>query len=239
MILKNTYAIQNKKIRKFLCNVTSESVILGILLAIAGGFLDTYTFVGRGGAFANTQTGNLVLLGVDFYKSNWSKALTHILPIIAFILGVLVAETIKNNIPELSIPKSEHAILVFEIVILLVIGFLPSTISNDIVNITISFATSLQYCAFKILADSPYATTMCTGNLRSASQAAFTAFTKKDKEAFKKSTRYFTIIFSFLLGAFLGAFLTSTIGNKAVWGADMFLLLSLVLLLINQYTEND
>ncbi len=31
---------------------TSESVHLGILLAIVGGFLDAYTFVCRGGVFA-------------------------------------------------------------------------------------------------------------------------------------------------------------------------------------------
>ena len=36
----------------------------GLLLAGAGGFLGAYTFVGRGGVFANAQTGNIVLLAV-------------------------------------------------------------------------------------------------------------------------------------------------------------------------------
>lgn len=237
MITKDTYEIHTNKIKKYFCNVTSESVLLGIFLAMAGGFLDTYTFVGRGGAFANTQTGNLVLLGVDVYKGNWNTALIHILPIVAFIIGVICAETIKTNTSILSISKSEHAVLVFEIVILLIIGFLPHSIPNNIVNITISFVTSLQYCAFKKLADSPYATTMCTGNLRSASQAAYVAFIKKDGEAAKKSIRYFAVIFSFLLGAFLGAYFTFSIGDQAVWGADLLLILSLVLLVVNEHTN--
>lgn len=232
------YKINNSKIKRYLCNVTSESVMLGIFLAMAGGFLDTYTFVGRGGVFANTQTGNLVLLGVDVIKGDWNKTLTHILPIIAFIIGVLCAETIKKSSSILSIAKAEHAVLIFEIAILFFIGLLPHTVSNNVVNIIISFVTSLQYCAFKKLADSPYATTMCTGNLRSASQAAYAALTKGDNEAAKKSLRYFIIIFSFLLGAIVGGYLTSAIGNQAVWGADIFLIISLALLIVNECTAD-
>ena len=64
--------LKNKrKIR--LCNFTSESVELGILLAIVGGFLDAYTFVGRGGVFANAQTGNVVLMGIEAAKGEWDR----------------------------------------------------------------------------------------------------------------------------------------------------------------------
>jgi uncharacterized protein DUF1275 len=42
-----------------------DTLPTGLLLAGAGGFLDAYTFVGRGGVFANAQTGNIVLLGVE------------------------------------------------------------------------------------------------------------------------------------------------------------------------------
>lgn len=225
--------IQGSIIKKHLCNVTTESLLLGIFLAIAGGFLDAHTFVGRGGAFGNTQTGNLVLLGVDFINGDFNKILLHTLPIIAFMIGVFCAEMIKysNSI------KTEHTILIFEIIIFLVIGFLPKGFSNDIINITISFATSLQYCAFKKLNNSPYATTMCTGNLRTASMAIYKAFASKDHEALKKSLRYFIVIFSFLFGAFLGAYLTKSFGGRAIWAADIFLLISLVLLFISEISD--
>lgn len=42
----------------------SESFPIGVLLALTGGFLDAYTYVSRGGVFANAQTGNMVLLGI-------------------------------------------------------------------------------------------------------------------------------------------------------------------------------
>ena len=58
-------------------NAIHESVPFGILLAIVGGFIDAYTFIGRGGVFANAQTANIVLLGVYASEGNWSYALVH------------------------------------------------------------------------------------------------------------------------------------------------------------------
>ena len=43
----------------------SESYLVGAVLAVAGGFLDAYTYICRGHVFANAQTGNIVLLGVN------------------------------------------------------------------------------------------------------------------------------------------------------------------------------
>ena len=54
-----------------------ENLPTGLLLAGAGGFLDAYTFVGRGGVFANAQTGNIVLLAVAAGERHWSAALLH------------------------------------------------------------------------------------------------------------------------------------------------------------------
>jgi uncharacterized membrane protein YoaK (UPF0700 family) len=52
-----------------------ENLPTGLLLAGAGGFLDAYTFVGRGGVFANAQTGNIVLLAVAAGERHWQAAL--------------------------------------------------------------------------------------------------------------------------------------------------------------------
>ena len=59
-----------------------ESVQIGVLLAIVGGFLDAYTFIGRGGVFANAQTGNIVLLAVYSAQREWEHALETIPPVI-------------------------------------------------------------------------------------------------------------------------------------------------------------
>jgi uncharacterized membrane protein YoaK (UPF0700 family) len=238
LVTEDMNIVQKNKIRLHLPSITTESVFIGVLLAIVGGFLDAYTFVGRGGVFANAQTGNIVLVGIEAFKGNWRQTLIPAYPIFAFIIGVVFAETIKKNSPILFIKNPEHAVLIIEIIILFSIGFIPYTISDTFVTVSISFVASLQVSSFRKLVDSPYATTMCTGNLRSASLAAYIAFTKKDHESAVKAIRYFTIIFSFLFGAFLGGLLTLFIGPRAVWFAVIVLVFSLILLYINERKDH-
>ena len=75
----------------------SESLVLGLLLALAGGFFDAYTYLCRGGVFANAETGNIVLLGAHLAEGDWEKALRYLLPIVAFAFGVLSAELVKRR----------------------------------------------------------------------------------------------------------------------------------------------
>ena len=41
----------------------SESFLVMGLLSVVGGYLDAYTYLCRGGVFANAQTGNIAALG--------------------------------------------------------------------------------------------------------------------------------------------------------------------------------
>ena len=67
----------------------SENFILGIILAAVGGYLDAYTYLVRGGVFANAQTGNIVLLGINLAEGSYLNALQYLFPIAAFSVGVL------------------------------------------------------------------------------------------------------------------------------------------------------
>lgn len=216
-----------RKVRLY--NFTSESVELGILLAIVGGFLDAYTFVGRGGVFANAQTGNVVLMGIEAATGEWGQAVLHAVPILAFIVGVVVAQIIKKPSMRLFIPDSERAVLILETVVLFIVGFIPYTSPNIIVTVAVSFVSSVQISSFRKLVGSAYNTTMVTGNLRSATQEAYIAFTKRNNESALRAIRYSTINLSFLAGAVLGGLITSLIGVKAVWIAVIVLICSIIL----------
>ncbi|EPR13463.1 YoaK family protein [Ruminiclostridium papyrosolvens] len=208
---------------------TYESVPFGILLAIVGGFLDAYTYIGRGGVFANAQTGNIVFLGIYASKGEWNQALAHLPPIVAFVLGVIVAEAIKNNSPRLFLLHWTPAILLFEMTVLIFIGFITNTAHNSFATVIVSFVSSVQISSFRKLVDSPYCTTMSTGNLRSAFRAAYIAVAQKDLESGIRAIRYFVIIISFVSGAFLGGLLTFEFGVRAIWGAAVILALTVVL----------
>ncbi|MBI6875186.1 YoaK family protein [Clostridium aciditolerans] len=226
--------LYKNKTKIHLNNSTAESVHLGILLALVGGFLDAYTFIERGGVFANAQTGNIVLFGVEASRGNWRQALIALPPIFAFVLGVIISEWTKKRSSLPFIKDPAKAILILEIVILFIIGFIPRNFPDEVVTVTISFVSSLQISSFRTLVDSPYSTTMSTGNLRSASYAAYIAFTEKDTKAAIRALRYFTIIFSFLLGAFLGGLLIFSIGIKSIWAASLTLIFSVILFDIDE-----
>ena len=76
---------------------SSEAMRVGLLLALTGGFLDAYTYLVRGHVFANAQTGNIVMMGVDIAQGNWWGVGRYLLPVLAFVAGVLLAETIRAH----------------------------------------------------------------------------------------------------------------------------------------------
>ena len=143
----------------------ADSLALGLVLAAAGGFMDAYTFIARGGVFANAQTGNLVLLGVRAFEGD-VRALHYLAPVLAFVLGVLACQALRAGQRRLRPVGWRQAVLIGEAVLLAASAFAPQS-CNDAVNAGVSFACAMQVSAFRSLHGQPYATTMCTGNLRS------------------------------------------------------------------------
>ncbi|MCH5585575.1 DUF1275 domain-containing protein [Shimazuella sp. AN120528] len=201
--------------------ITATSLLLGLLLAMVGGFLDAYTYVTRNGVFANAQTGNVVLLGVKMAQGQWHQAFIHIPPILAFIIGVALAERMKH-------PKKPHNtarfVLLIECIILFVIGFIPVVVPNIIITSLIAFVASVQVAYFDKLDKWSYNNTVATGNLRTASQAAYLALFTHDKKEKVRFTRFLGIVLAFFTGALLGAYVVPCLGIKSVWIAAMSLL---------------
>ena len=237
LITKDMNIINENKGKTQIHIKTSESVRLGAILAIVGGFLDAYTFICRGGVFANAQTGNIVLVGVEVTKGNFGQALMAFLPILAFIIGIIVTERIKDFtfLSSTFVTGTERIILIIEIIVLFIIGFIPITVPNAFVTIPISFVSSVQIASFGKLVDSPFSTTMCTGNLRSASQAAYKAFVKKDSSSTLKTARYAIVLFCFIIGACFAGILTSQFGVKSIWFTVTALIFALSLFSIDEY----
>lgn len=210
-------------------SLSSNSIYLGILLAIVGGFLDAYTFISRDGVFANAQTGNIVLFAVRAANREWGLSLLYIPPIFAFVLGVLISEIVK--IPHLRqlLYSYRRSILILECILLIIVGFLPSSVPNIIVTVCIAFVSSLQISTFNKLDKWAYNSTIATGNLRTATQAAYSAYVENNQEAKRKFKEFLLIILSFLFGALTGTFSTTYIGDKSIWIPSGILLIALVM----------
>ncbi len=217
----------NEKIRE---KQMSENFILGIMLALTGGFLDAYTYITRGGVFANAQTGNIVLMGINIAKGDFEKVIHYVVPILAFALGILISEIIKATLK-----KSQHLhwrqlIVLTEIIILAICGFVPSGKGNTFVNVMVSFVCSLQVESFRVINGNTVATTMCTGNLRSGTELLFLGIEKKDKKIALRSLTYYGINLFFTLGAIVGAVATKFLDIKSILIASALLVIPFIMM---------
>lgn len=195
----------------------SETHLLGILLAVVGGFLDAYTYICRGHVFANAQTGNIVLLGIHLTNQDWKKAGYYFVPILAFVLGILICERIQSLFKWKENIHWRQLVVLLELLCLLLAGFLPLGKADPMVNIMVSFVCALQVEAFRKMNGNSYATTMCTGNLRSATENFYRYLQTKDIRCLKNSLQYYNVIFFFIIGAAVGSHLTLHMGARAVW----------------------
>lgn len=193
----------------------SERYRIGLILAVVGGFLDAYTYVCRGKVFANAQTGNIVLFGISLIEKKWWNAFEYFMPIVAFIIGVLISEFMREKCNKRSF-HWRQSILLLEIATLFGVGFIPIGKYDVIANVLVSFVCSLQVEAFRKFRGNAYASTMCTGNLRSASDLLYKYMRDNKRDTLKRSDLYFGIIIFFIIGGIIGAELTKIFLEKAV-----------------------
>ncbi len=217
----------------------SETYVVGIILAIVGGYLDAYTYICRGQVFANAQTGNIVLLGIQLAQGNFLRALYYLVPIVTFFVGVFFVEFIKAKF---KINKTLHwrqIAIAIELILLLGIAFLPQGRYNAIATIVVSFVCSLQAQSFRKFNGNAYASTMCTGNLRSASEHFFRYSSLKKKEELKVTLQYLIVILFFILGAIIGCYLTNVYEVKSVLFSCLGLVVVLLLMIKKPEKSKD
>ena len=111
---------KNRELRQ-----TSETFLLSAILALSGGFQDAYTYNARDEVFSNAQTGNVVLMSQHLMMGDFKIALRYLFPLIAFALGVLVAERISHRYKNASRIHWRQIVVLVEIVILFAVGFIP------------------------------------------------------------------------------------------------------------------
>lgn len=207
----------------------SDTFINCSFLALSGGFQDAYTYFVRDGVFSNAQTGNVVLMSQHFMVGEWRQGLRYLLPLMAFSIGVICAERIQNRFQFAKKLHWRQGILLLEMLILFCVGFMPAA-WNLAATALVSFACAMQVQAFRKLNGYAYASTMCIGNLRSAT-AAFSAYLRdKRREYLWQSMYYFGIIAVFAVGAGIGGTLSLRFGVRTIWCCDILLLVSFLLM---------
>ena len=194
-------------------NPGAERLAAACLLSMTGGFLDIYTYLYRGKVFANAVTGNMVLFGFNLANLEWFSAAKYLLAICFYALGVFTAEAIHRVLPRARRIGWHQSVLLLETFCLAPIVLIPFGDLDFAVNSLISFVCALQVQTFRRVHGLPFASTMCTGNLRSGTESLFRHFSGEDQAELQKCFRYFLVIACFVAGAASGAVLLREFGH--------------------------
>lgn len=211
----------------------SESMLTAVFIILSGGLQDSYTYLCRGKVFANAQTGNIVLLSAYLFDGEWSHCTRYLVPVLAFMLGIFVAECVHRHYKYMERVHWRQLIILSEIVLLFAVGFLPQTI-NTFANAVVSFVCAMQVQTFRKVRGHAYASTMCIGNMRSGTEALCVYFHTHDREVLKKALTYFGVIGIFAVGAGLGSVLTARFAEKGIWVSCLLLAVSFLMMFVRE-----
>jgi uncharacterized membrane protein YoaK (UPF0700 family) len=193
------------------------SLPISSALAATGGCLDAFTYVGHGHVFANSMTGNVVLLAVNAFGGEWRQSLRHLPPILTFWLGIACVRALglPRFVPEHF--QQARIVLTVEILCLFLLSWLPANASNFLVVTVVCFAASLQTATFRQVNQASYNTTFVTSNLRTLVESFFDWAFKGHRPADLSQAKDFAAICSaFFMGAVVGSLLTPRLQNRTL-----------------------
>jgi uncharacterized membrane protein YoaK (UPF0700 family) len=213
---------------------TTTTLRFAVLLTTANGFLDAYTYITRGHVFANVQTGNVVLFAVDLTHGHWGTTLAHLGPIFAFLVGVLLSAHIKSGRVEKRVTYPVRWTMGIQAIAFATVGFVPTTVPNNLVTIPISFLAAMQFTLFRSIGDLTYIAVATTGNMMRVMEAGYSVVVDKNDESRLAFRVYGALTTTFAVGAVLGAFASLYWGIRAVWVPAALLAVTLVFFIIDE-----
>lgn len=195
------------------------------LLMMSGGIMGAFTYAVRGNVFCNAQTGNILLLGMALGNENWKEAAYLLIPITAYGFGAVVSEILPVSVKKAGLLRWDTLLIGFEMLVTVILGFLPESAPYQISQVAVNFICSMQYNTFRQAEGVPMATTFCTNHLRQAGVYVAKCLQKKDPSYLSRSVRHGEMLLMFVTGAAVGTVLCRFAAGKAVWAASLLLLI--------------
>ena len=177
-------------------------------------------------------------MGCYLISEDLRNSIRYFLPVAFFALGVLMACLIHSRFRHTGKIHWRHLVLTLEIILLFIVGFIPGQL-NWLANGLTSFACAMQVQSFRTVRGSAYASTMCIGNLRSGTAALSAYMRERKPRLLRQALCYFAIIFLFAVGAGIGGRLSVNYGTKAIWVSSILLLISFLLMFIEEIEEAE
>jgi uncharacterized membrane protein YoaK (UPF0700 family) len=206
----------------------ADTLPAAMLLSLAGGSIDAFTFLYHGHIFAGVMTGNAVMLGASVLQLRWIGALHYLGPMAAFFAGLFVCRLLEDI-------TRRHAVtvgLLTQIAGLTVASFLPASVPNSTFVSLVAFVTAFQVASFRKAGEFSYSSTFITSDFRTAADGLFEALDPaKRASGLLKSRDLALVLLSFFTGATISAFLGRRFFNHSLWFAAAVLCVIFIIVL--------
>jgi len=151
------------------------------------------------------------------------------MPIIAFILGTTLVRIFEKKHKYMKIVHWRQVIIVFEGIILALVGFIPENL-NKLACLLISFVCAMQIEAFRRFNGVDLMTTMCTGNLKKATDRLIDYLYTKDNNLLKASFTTYSAILIFILGCIIGTLTSIVYSTKSILILPVIILIAFIIM---------
>ncbi|MFI3312609.1 MAG: YoaK family protein [Eubacteriales bacterium] len=207
---------------------TEQSLTFLLIMTIVGGYMNGYSYVTRGGSLVSMQSGNMARIGIAAYTQDLNLFIISVIPVVGCLIGCTLAYIGRDGKKESTPIYWQRLALIAEIILFIVVGFIPTGFHNHWVNLTIAVVAGFQLCSLKSYRGYAHTTTLASGNVRNLGHILADLILKRDLETLQLFIEYTILFVSFTGGAFLGVVVSVSIGAQAIW-VCCFLLFVLLL----------
>lgn len=196
--------------------VVKERLSLGAVVSAAGGFMDSFSYLLHGGVFANGQTGNYVLLSLCLTRRDWLGALSYLVPIVAFVAGIVVARHVRSSRCGGDRFAAQRYVAALEAAAFCALALVSNELPDLVANSAVSFLAAVSYQTFKQFGTkSAYSGVFITGNLRSLGNSLYDGLVAGSIHERHRAVCYLAIIGSFGGGVALGWAMVACMGHHS------------------------
>lgn len=190
-----------------------------LVLIFVAGFYGGYTLSVRGGVFCNAQTANMALFAVALGNGQWSRAAYYLIPMTAYLLGTVVSQAVPKPLRKIHFMRWDTALTLIEIIMVIVVGFIPRSVPDQICQVIINFICAMQYNTFRQAEGISMATTFCTNHIRmfGANLTWVLMGSTRHPDALEKTFAHGMMLVSFVVGVLAAALLCRVMGAYTIW----------------------
>lgn len=208
-----------------------ERTIVAELLALASGSIDAYSYLTHGQVFAGMQTGNLILMGINFAEFNWHMVINYLIPIIVFIIGTTFTKYASMKFTHYRAISRREFVLGVDVILLIAVGLIGKNIPLLATSLFMSLCIAMLFTEFNKIHGMPLTAVMMTGNFKKMGSFLLEGFLNRDEVLLRRGFRTFKIIFSFFIGVIISALLVKLLSFHAIFFSAI--ILAIILFIIN------